>query len=67
MQLKLRGFSWELGISSFRLLRAFVPCLEVDPPDLPKGSLYTLHRDIQHPVCLTFSVPPSHYTAVLEY
>jgi hypothetical protein len=35
-----------------------VPCLEVDPPDLPKGSLYTLHRDVQHPACLTFSVPP---------
>jgi hypothetical protein len=34
-----------------------VPRLEVDPPDLPKGPLYTLHRDVQHPVCLTFSVP----------
>jgi hypothetical protein len=67
MQLKLRGFSWELGISSFGFKRTLVPRLEVDPPDLPKGSLYTLHRDIQHPVCLTFSVPPSHCTAVLEY
>jgi hypothetical protein len=56
--LTLRGFSWERGISSFRLLRGLVPCLEVDPPDLPKGSLYTLHRDVQHPACLTFSVPP---------
>jgi len=34
-----------------------VPRLEVDPPDLPKGSSYTLHRDFQHPACLTFSVP----------
>jgi hypothetical protein len=34
---------------------------------LPKRSAYTLHRDIQHPVCLTFSVTPSHYMAVLEY
>ena len=34
-----------------------VPRLEVDPPDLPKGSSYTLHRDVQHPACLTFSVP----------
>ena len=67
MQLKLRGFSWELGISSFGFKRTLVPRLEVDPPDLPKGSLYTLHRDIQHPACLTFSVPPSHCTAVLEY
>ena len=57
MQLKLRGFSWELGISSFGFKRTLVPRLEVDPPDLPKGSLYTLHRDFQHPACLTFSVP----------
>ena len=35
-----------------------VPRLEVnDPPDLPGGSPYTLHRDVQHPACLTFSVP----------
>ncbi len=35
-----------------------VPRLGVnDPPDLPGGSTYTLHRDIQHPACLTFSVP----------
>ena len=34
-----------------------VPRLGVNPPDLPKGSTYTLHRDVQHPACLTFSVP----------
>ena len=35
-----------------------VPRLGVnDPPDLPGGSTYTLHRDVQHPACLTFSVP----------
>jgi hypothetical protein len=56
--LTLRGFSWERGISSFRLLRDLVPRLGVnDPPDLPRGSTYTLHRDFQHPACLTFSVP----------
>ncbi len=37
--------------------RVLVPSLEVDPPDLPKGSFYTLHRDVQHPARLTFSVP----------
>ena len=56
--LTLRGFSWERGISSFRLLRDLVPRLGVnDPPDLPREPTYTLHRDIQHPACLTFSVP----------
>ena len=34
-----------------------VPRLGVNPPDLPGGSTYTLHRDVQHPACLTFSVP----------
>ena len=57
--LMLRGFSWERGISSFRLLEeAWSRASRLnDPPDLPKGSLYTLHRDFQHPACLTFSVP----------
>ena len=34
-----------------------VPRLGVNPPDLPRESTYTLHRDVQHPACLTFSVP----------
>ena len=56
----LRGFSWEQGISRFMgVAPHLVPCLGVNPPDLPKGSAYTLHRDIQHPAGLTFSVPPS--------
>ncbi len=55
--LTLRGFSWERGISSFRLLRGLVPRLGVNPPDLPRESTYTLHRDVQPPACLTFSVP----------
>ena len=64
----LRGFSWEQGISRFMgVTPHLVPCLSVNPPDLPKGSAYTLHRDIQHPASLTFSVPPSHRMAVLDY
>ena len=57
--LTLRGFSWERGISSFRLLEEAWSRASVlnDPPDLPGGSTYTLHRDVQHPACLTFSVP----------
>ena len=66
-ELKLRGFSWKHGINSFAKQASLVPSLEVDPPDLPKGSFYTLHRDIQHPACLTFSVPPSHSSTVPEY
>jgi hypothetical protein len=41
-----------------------VPCLGVnDPPDLPRRSAYTLHRDVQHPARLTFSVTPSQLRA----
>jgi len=42
-KLKLEAFlgAWYQQLPA---LASFVPCLEVDPPDLPKGSLYTLHR-----------------------
>ena len=40
--LKLSGFSWKLGISDFGANGAPSSCLDVDPPDLPKGSAYAL-------------------------
>jgi hypothetical protein len=42
MQLKLSGFSWKLGISNFRAQGPSSSRLRIDPPDLPKGSPYTL-------------------------
>jgi hypothetical protein len=42
MQLKLSGFSWKLGISNFAAQGRSSSRLDVDPPDLPKGSAYTL-------------------------
>ena len=42
MQLKLSGFSWKLGISDFALNERPSSCLDINPPDLPKGSAYTL-------------------------
>ena len=43
LRLKLSGFSWKLGICNFALNEHSLSRLEVnDPPDLPKGSLYTL-------------------------
>jgi len=41
-ELKLRGFSWKLGISDFGSNGAPSSRLDVNPPDLPKGSAYTL-------------------------
>ena len=40
--LKLSGFSWKLGISDFGGNAAPSSCLSINPPDLPKGSAYTL-------------------------
>ena len=40
--LKLSGFSWKLGISDFALNERPSSCLSINPPDLPKGSAYTL-------------------------
>ena len=40
--LKLSGFSWKLGISDFGSNGAPSSCLDINPPDLPKGSAYTL-------------------------
>ena len=40
--LKLSGFSWKLGISDFGSNGAPSSRLGVNPPDLPKGSAYTL-------------------------
>ena len=40
--LKLSGFSWKLGISDFGSNGAPSSCLSINPPDLPKGSAYTL-------------------------
>ena len=42
IQLKLRGFSWKHGISHFAAHGRSSSRLGVDPPDLPKGSAYTL-------------------------
>jgi hypothetical protein len=42
MQLKLSGFSWKLGISNFAARGRSSSRLRIDPPDLPKGSSYTL-------------------------
>ena len=62
LQLKLSGFSWKLGISNFVSTKAdSLSRLRIDPPDLPKGPPTRLNRDIQHPACLTFSVPTSHH------
>ena len=41
-ELKLRGFSWKLGISNFAAQGRSSSRLDVDPPDLPKGSIYSL-------------------------
>ena len=41
-ELKLRGFSWKHGISRFAAHGHSSSRLSVDPPDLPKGSAYTL-------------------------
>ena len=40
--LKLSGFSWKLGISDFGGSAAPSSSLDINPPDLPKGSAYTL-------------------------
>ena len=40
--LKLRGFSWKLGINHFGPIGASASRLSIDPPDLPKGPAYTL-------------------------
>ena len=42
IQLKLSGFSWKLGISNFAAQGHSLSRLRIDPPDLPKGSSYTL-------------------------
>ena len=42
IQLKLSGFSWKLGISNFTAQGRSLSRLGIDPPDLPKGSSYTL-------------------------
>jgi hypothetical protein len=42
IQLKLSGFSWKRGISSFRFKRTLVVTPRLRPPDLPKGHAYTL-------------------------
>ena len=42
-QLKLSGFSWKLGITNFAPRGSSSSRLDVDdPPDLPRGSAYTL-------------------------
>ena len=41
-RLKLRGFSWKLGISNFAAQGRSSSRLDVDPPDLPRGSIYSL-------------------------
>jgi hypothetical protein len=41
-QLKLRGFSWKLGIGNFRSNEPSSSRLGVDPPDLPGRPPYTL-------------------------
>src|SRR5260221_12323661 len=67
--LKLSGFSWKQGIRDFREARPLlVPRLGGnDPPDFPRGSTYTLHRHVQQPARITFSVPTSHPSAGPEY
>ncbi len=65
--LKLRGFSWKLGISYFISLEtrhrvsalAFRICLEDQPT--------CLNRDNHHPANLTFFVTPSQLCEVREY
>ena len=43
IDLELSGFSWKLGISDFGSNGAPSSCLSINnPPDLPKGSAYTL-------------------------
>src|SRR5687768_7377919 len=37
-----------------------VPRLSIDPPDFPREPAYTLHRHVQQPARITFSVPTSH-------
>jgi len=41
-RLKLRGFSWKLGVRNFAPLRALVITPQLRPSDLPKGHAYTL-------------------------
>ena len=47
--LKLSGFSWKLGISDFALNERPSSCLSINPPDLPKGSAYTLKPGLPTP------------------
>jgi hypothetical protein len=42
IQLSLRGFSWKLGIGNFRAHGPSSSRLDINPPDLPKRSAYTL-------------------------
>ncbi len=42
IKLKLSGFSWKLGIGNFAPQGHSLSRLGIDPPDLPKGSSYTL-------------------------
>ena len=42
IQLKLSGFSWKLGISNFAPQGHSLSRLDIDLPDLPKRSAYTL-------------------------
>jgi hypothetical protein len=42
IQLKLRGFSWKHGINHFAPQGHSSSRLDIDPPDLPKRSVYTL-------------------------
>ena len=42
VRLKLRGFSWKLGVCDFAPKRALVITPWLRPPDLPSGHAYTL-------------------------
>jgi len=57
-QLKLRGFSWEPGITHFRRAKpAFVITPQLSRADLPTQHAYTLEPGRPTPAALTFSVP----------
>ena len=58
IRLKLRGFSWKHGMGNFAGKPHSSSRLDVDPADLPAGSIYTLEPGRPTPGLLNLLRPP---------